>query len=157
MCRFFSNTSKQISASCTQSKLGERVNADGDCRAMHKRATKHCSIHLATQICQKNRYTTTEIRRKKLKTRTYEKMIQTRRLPSRRLSRHFLAQKMKIWVCKVIRIAAVRVWMSVDVQTFPGHGSSGAVSRPGAAARRGIIRGLVPSSYNKFGTRPCSL
>ena len=45
----------------------------------------------------------------------------------------------------VIRIAAVRVRMSVDVQTFPGHGSSGAVSRPGAAAQRGII--LVQVMY----------
>ena len=59
------------------------------------------------------------------------------------LSKRF-AQKMTIWVCKVIRIAAVRVWMSVDEQMFPGHGSSWAVSRPGVAARRRIIASSRP-------------
>jgi len=44
-------------------------------------------------------------------------------------------QKMGIWVSKVNRIAVLRVWMSVIEQMCPGHGSSGAVSQPGAAAR----------------------
>ena len=61
-------------------------------------------------------------------------------------------QKMRIWVCKIIRIATVRVWMSMDEQTFPGDGISGAVSRPGAAARRRIIFRFL-QILSKFGTR----
>ena len=46
----------------------------------------------------------------------------------------------------------MRVRMSLNEQKFPGHGSSGAVSRPGAAARRGIIPdiGILSRSYPGF-------
>ena len=54
-----------------------------------------------------------------------------------------LAQKITIWVCKVIRIVALCVYVCVVISgcaTWPGHGSSGAASRPGAASRRRILR-----------------
>ena len=56
---------------------------------------------------------------------------------------------MAIWVCKVIRIAAVYVCVDVGgCATCPGHGSSGAASRPGAAARRRIIPDVIQSLSN---------
>ena len=55
---------------------------------------------------------------------------------------------MRIWVCKVIRTAAVRVWMSVDVQTCPAIAvvwqSAGPARRPGEVLYPVHVPGCVP-------------
>ena len=90
-------------------------------------------------------------RTKKSGQRESKKQMDRKQLAAPRQAKTgFFSQKKRIWVCKVIRITAVRVLMPVDERKFPCHGSSEAVSRPGAAARRGrskVLNNFLSCSY----------
>ena len=71
----------------------------------------------------------------------------------------FFPQKMTIWVCEVIRIATVCVWMTVDVKNGPAGAVPGQSAGPALRPNGGLppvrvqFASLVGTPYVLFETR----